>query len=94
VCVVCFVSDTVNDIVVTWSTANRTKESIVEYGIGGLILTANGTSTLFISGGNESRKQYIHRVKLPNLISGTKYSKSVYLRPFIVNFFSHYEPES
>jgi hypothetical protein len=58
-----------------------TKEPIVQYGIGGLILTANGTSTLFISGGIEKRKQYIHRVKLPNLISGSKYSKPVYLRP-------------
>lgn len=65
--------DTVNDVVVTWSTVNGTKESIVEYGTGGLILTANGTSTLFVSGGYEKRKQYIHKVKLPNLTSGTKY---------------------
>jgi hypothetical protein len=82
----------VNDIVVTWSTVNGTKESIVEYGIGELTLTAEGTSTLFISGGNEKRKQYMHRVKLPNLTSGTKYSKSAYLRLFIVNLFSPYEP--
>jgi hypothetical protein len=82
----------VNDIVVTWSTVNGTKESIVEYGTGGLILTANGTSTLFVSGGNEKRKQYIHKAKMPNLTSGTKYSKSAYLKPFIVNLFSLYEP--
>jgi hypothetical protein len=88
-----FVSDTVNNIVVTWSTANGTEESVVEYGIGGLILTANGTSTLFISGGNEKRMQHIHRVKLPNLISGTKYSKSAYLKPCIVNVFTLYELE-
>lgn len=80
-----------NDVVVTWSTVNGTKESIVEYGIGGLNLTANGTSTQFVSGGNEKRKQYIHKVKLPNLTSGTKYSKSAYLKPLIVNLLSSYE---
>lgn len=77
-----------NDVVITWSTINGTKESVVEYGIGGLNLTANGISTLFVSGGNEKRKQYIHKVKLPNLTSGTKYSKSAFHKSFIVNLFS------
>ncbi|XP_069679838.1 acid phosphatase type 7-like [Periplaneta americana] len=66
--------DTVNDIVVTWNTVNDTQESIVEYGIDGLLLTARGSSTVFVSGGTENRTQYIHRVKLPNLTPGSKYS--------------------
>lgn len=73
-----------NDVVVTWNTVNDTEESLVEYGFGGFILTANGTCTLFVSGGNEKRKQYIHRVKLPNLARGKKYSKSSYLKLVIV----------
>lgn len=59
----------------TWSTRNDTNESIVEYGIGGLILTATGYSTPFIDGGNEKQKQYIHRVWLKNLTPNSKYSK-------------------
>lgn len=74
-----------NDVVVTWNTINDTEESLVEYSFGGLNLTANGTSTLFVSGGKEKRKQYIHRVKLPNLARGIKYSKSPYLKLIIVN---------
>lgn len=65
--------DNIHDIVVTWSTRNDTEESIVEYGIGGLILTAQGNSTLFIDGGNEKQKQYIHRVWLRNLEPNSKY---------------------
>lgn len=47
----------------------------MEYGINGLILTATGNSTLFVDGGNEKQKQYIHRVWLKNLTPNTKYSK-------------------
>ncbi|KAK0082357.1 hypothetical protein PV325_010639 [Microctonus aethiopoides] len=62
-----------NDIVVTWSTENDTNESIVEYGIGGLILTAKGNRTKFIDGGKQKRSQFIHRVYLKNLNPGEKY---------------------
>lgn len=51
-------------------------------------MTANGTFTLFVSGGNEKRKQYIHRVKLLNLTAGRKYSKLVYLKLTIVKLSS------
>lgn len=65
--------ETIHDIVVTWSTRDNTNSSIVEYGIGGLILTAKGTRKLFIDEGNEKRQQYIHRVNLVNLTPGQKY---------------------
>ncbi|KAF2904536.1 hypothetical protein ILUMI_01637 [Ignelater luminosus] len=67
--------DNVSEVVVTWSTINDTKESIVEYGIGGMILRAKGTSTLFVDGGPNQHSQYIHRVTLPNL---TPFSRYVY----------------
>ncbi|CAK9815267.1 Acid phosphatase type 7 [Anthophora plagiata] len=65
--------DNIHDIVVTWSTRNDTGESIVEYGIGELILTATGNSIPFVDGGNEKQKQYIHRVWLRNLTPNSKY---------------------
>jgi hypothetical protein len=76
--------DTLTDIFVTWNTANDTEESIVVYWDDGFIMTANGTYALFVSGGNETRKQYIHRVKMPNLTPGRKYSKLDYLNLTIV----------
>lgn len=66
--------ENIRDIVVTWSTRDDTKESIVEYGIGGFILTAKGNSTLFVDGGNEKQQQYIHRVLLKDLTPGNKYT--------------------
>jgi hypothetical protein len=68
------------DVFVTWNTANDTQESTVVCWDDGFIMTAEGTSTLFVSGGNEKRKQYIHRVKMPNLTPGRKYSKLAYLK--------------
>ncbi|XP_014597779.1 PREDICTED: iron/zinc purple acid phosphatase-like protein [Polistes canadensis] len=63
----------VHDIVVTWSTRNDTGESIVEYGIGGFVLTARGNSTLFVDGGSKKKQQYIHRVWLKNLTPDSHY---------------------
>ncbi|RZC32767.1 iron/zinc purple acid phosphatase-like protein, partial [Asbolus verrucosus] len=65
--------DSVNDIVVTWSTFNDTPQSTVEYGIGGYILTARGHSKLFVDGGSEKHTQYIHRVLLENLTPDSHY---------------------
>lgn len=67
--------DNKNEIVVTWSTINDTKESIVEYGIGGFVLRATGSATLFTDGGPEKHSQYIHRVKLSGLTPSSKYGK-------------------
>lgn len=65
----------VHEIVVTWSTFNDTGQSVVEYGIGGFILRATGTSKLFVDGGPKKRAQYIHRVTLRNLASASLYGK-------------------
>ncbi|KAF5302288.1 hypothetical protein FQA39_LY10327 [Lamprigera yunnana] len=65
--------DTTKQIVVTWSTMSDTKESIVEYGIGGMILKAVGSSNLFIDGGSKKHSQYIHRVTLSNLNPNNTY---------------------
>ncbi|CAH0561321.1 unnamed protein product [Brassicogethes aeneus] len=65
--------DTVRDVVATWSTFNDTKESVVEYGIGGMILRAEGGSKLFVDGGPKRHSQYIHRVLLPDLEPSSKY---------------------
>lgn len=77
---------TLTDVFVTWNTANDTEASIVVYWDNEFIMTANGISTLFVSGGNEKRQQYIHRVKLPNLTPGRKYSKLANLKRTIVKF--------
>lgn len=64
-------------MVITWTTVDYT-ESMVEYGLwaGKLFShTAKGNSTLFIDGGAEKRKLYIHRVTLPELSPGAKYGK-------------------
>ncbi|XP_015115464.1 acid phosphatase type 7 [Diachasma alloeum] len=65
--------DTTRDIIVTWSTKDDTKESIVEYGIGAFGFTAKGNSTLFVDEGKQKRHQYIHRVYLRDLTPGQKY---------------------
>ena len=49
---------------------------MVEYGIGSFALDARGSSKLLVNGeGNETIKQYIHRVTLPSLSPGSKYGK-------------------
>ena len=65
----------VDNIVVTWSTFNDTKQSVVEYGIGGMALQAEGSSSLFVDGGPAKHSQYIHRVTLSNLTPGSTYGE-------------------
>lgn len=64
-----------SEIVVTWTTYTNTNESIVEYGIGGLILSAVGTRQLFVDGGNAHKKMYIHKVRLTDLTPESVYRK-------------------
>lgn len=59
--------ENLSSIVVTWSTKHSTKDSIVEYGINGLIKQAHGDEKLFVDGGPEKQSQHIHRVTLKNL---------------------------
>eukprot|EP00058_Branchiostoma_floridae_P011296 XP_002596784.1 hypothetical protein BRAFLDRAFT_73700 [Branchiostoma floridae] len=61
-----------SEMMVTWSTANKT-DSVVEYGEGGLVKTARGSSVEFEDGGDEHRVQYIHRVTLTGLTPGHTY---------------------
>uniref|UniRef100_A0A336JZ87 Purple acid phosphatase n=1 Tax=Culicoides sonorensis TaxID=179676 RepID=A0A336JZ87_CULSO len=65
--------DDSNEIIVTWSTLDDAGKSIVEYGINGLILQAEGTSERFVDGGLKKHTQYIHRVHLKNLTPDSKY---------------------
>lgn len=67
------ISENLLDIVVTWSTKDKTEESFVEYGINGFALTEYGNATLFVDGGKAKRKQYIHRVVLKDLTPDSKY---------------------
>ncbi|KAL3284956.1 hypothetical protein HHI36_019085 [Cryptolaemus montrouzieri] len=62
-----------SDIVVTWSTFDKTETSLVEYGIDDLTVRAKGTSKLFVDGGSGKHSQYIHTVTLNNLLPDTKY---------------------
>lgn len=67
--------DNIFEVVVTWSTFNDTKESVVEYGIRGMVLRQEGISKLFVDGGELKRSQYIHRVTLKNLTPNSRYGK-------------------
>ena len=60
-------------MIVTWITFDPTAISTVEYGINSLNNSANGNYTLFVDGGSEKRKLYIHRVTLRNLNPNQKY---------------------
>ncbi|KOB79410.1 Purple acid phosphatase [Operophtera brumata] len=48
-------------------------DSVVEYGETLMDQTAYGAATIFVDGGTEHRKQWIHRVTLENLKFDTKY---------------------
>ncbi|CAH1994725.1 unnamed protein product [Acanthoscelides obtectus] len=61
------------EIAVTWSTFSATNGSIVEYGIRGMILRAEGSERLFVDGGANKHFQYIHRVILKDLQPGSRY---------------------
>lgn len=67
--------DNTSVIVVTWSTMSDTKESVVEYGINGLVLRATGSSRIFVDGGPKKHSQYIHKVTLNKLTPDSKYGK-------------------
>lgn len=57
-----FSLENVRDIVVIWSTMDKTDESIVKYSLNGSEFKAKGDSHLFVDGGKKQHRQYIHKV--------------------------------
>ncbi|KAF5277847.1 hypothetical protein FQR65_LT15910 [Abscondita terminalis] len=70
--------DHVHEIVITWSTFGQTNKSLVEYGVGfgPLNRTAEGRAITFVDGGPKKHTQYIHRVKLTDLLPRSIYGNS------------------
>lgn len=66
------IGDDVSQIVVTWTTWNHT-DSVVEYGIRGMVLRAEGDVTKFVDGGPEQRVRYMHNVVLKDLLPRERY---------------------
>jgi len=62
-------------MVVTWVTMDYTSDSIVEYNKRGgpLDYKAHGTVDLFVDGGSDKRKIYMHRVTLTGLVPRVSY---------------------
>uniref|UniRef100_A0A8R1XYB0 Purple acid phosphatase n=1 Tax=Onchocerca volvulus TaxID=6282 RepID=A0A8R1XYB0_ONCVO len=67
----------VSSMWITWLTYNDTFSSIVEYGIDDLRWSVKGSSTLFVDGGEQRSKRYIHRILLTDLKPGTIYQYHV-----------------
>ena len=63
-------------MIVTWVTLNEVNDSVVEYGaMDTLDQRATGWVHVFQDGGDELRREYIHRVVLRDLIPGQKYCR-------------------
>ncbi len=79
-------------MIVTWSTMNDTKTSVVKYGLTPASLTgqATGTTRRFVDGGLLHRSQYIHTVVITGLTPGQKYSEYGYL---MANIYTHCKME-
>lgn len=67
------IGNNVTTVIVTWQTMSPTPIPTCKYGREGMIKIANGDTTLFIDGGKEKLKRYIHKVELENLIPRQKY---------------------
>ena len=63
--------------VVTWTTLSPTTSSVVEFGYDpeNLENSVHGTEEVFVDGGDEKRKEYIHRVIFPKLTPKKRYCK-------------------
>ncbi|PVD25439.1 hypothetical protein C0Q70_13095 [Pomacea canaliculata] len=66
-------TDKPSEMVVTWVTQDKTKESKVRFGQSSLEYTAEGHTTTFVDGGSQHRKIYIHRARLHGLKPGESY---------------------
>ncbi|XP_005095902.1 acid phosphatase type 7 isoform X2 [Aplysia californica] len=67
--------DLPSQMIITWSTPNKTDLSSVHYGreLLHLVNVEEGSSHIFVDGGTEKRSQYIHRVDLKGLTGNTTY---------------------
>ena len=67
---------------VTWVTFDKTKGSVVEYGLSehGLSQNKSGNQKLFKDGGSLGRTMYMHRVLLDNLKPKSSYCKLFFFK--------------
>ena len=77
------ISANADEMVVTWVTLDATNSSIVEYGHRSLDAVAKGIQDVFVDGGSEKRKIYMHRVTLSGLKPSTTYSKFLQCPPVL-----------
>ncbi|XP_014669644.1 PREDICTED: iron/zinc purple acid phosphatase-like protein [Priapulus caudatus] len=70
-----FGADPPTQVMVTWTTFNATSSTVVEYGRSERALnhSQKGSLTLFVDGGEEYRKEYIHRTLLSRLKPDSTY---------------------
>ncbi len=60
---------------VSWVTLNSTECSTVQYGVRSLTKSAQGTSNVYVDGGKERRKLFLHRATLTKLLPGKVYGE-------------------
>ena len=74
-----FAADGPNQMYVVWSTQSDTNQPMVIYKEFGTKtkLLSKGKTRKFTDGGIERRTQFIHRVKLMDLLPGQKYGEVV-----------------
>ncbi len=62
--------------------------STVEYGLSeeSLVYSTPGSSSEFVDGGAEQRRQFIHRATLTDLKPGRKYRKNIFIQFKIIKF--------
>ena len=63
-----------DSLTLTWSTLNRTEESVVVVVVGGEERRFEGSSSLFVDGGARKASQWIHSVSVVNLTGNTTLS--------------------
>ena len=63
--------DLVGSLSLTWSTLNRTEESVVMVVVGGEERRYEGSSSLFVDGGARRASQWIHSVSVLDLAGNT-----------------------